>query len=213
MTELDALRKIDVILPEPEDPNNVSASDIIATLKRFDEKSDEKPDLNIDRSLDCMFLELLYTYPKSMSSRNLGPTLQYIIALYYEDGQPNMIKHEAEIAKFEADHSVLTHEELVKAFPWVYEVEEQAWSYDNLAILFCCAKSSICQAVAKYGPQAEKAIHDARLHAQVKDIALKELVNEEKEKLKLEQNKITTEKPNDRTNTLNSSEEDNSARE
>ncbi len=76
-------------------------------------------------------------------------------------------------------------------------------------MIFNCSKATVYAAIHKFHSIAVKMVEDVRLHTTAKEIALKELVEEQKEKLKLEQNNQNNQpKPTDQTNTP---EEDNAS--
>jgi predicted DNA-binding protein YlxM (UPF0122 family) len=103
-----------------------------------------------------IFLHLLAYYPKSMTSYNLTPLMQKLIAFIY----------------FYSQNS-----------------KEVKLSMDDLAELFHRSKSTIYDCIQKHG-ELEKMLKDEieqeRLRAKAQKEAYKQLIEEEKQKLKLE---------------------------
>jgi len=133
-----------------EDGDGLTAQQIIETIRDF--LKDEPNEVNA-----YIFLHLLAYYPQSMTSYNLTPLMQGLIASTYYYAQ-----NDKEAPKF---------------------------SMDDLAELFHRSKSTIYDAIQKYS-DLEKMIkaqlEEEKLREKAKDIALKQLVEEEKQKLKLE---------------------------
>ena len=100
------------------------------------------------------FIELLARYPNSICTRIMSDKLKLIIALLREED---------------------IHEENGK--------QCYGFSYEKLSILFDRSKASIYEAIHEKRDEAKRILKENQLKAKVHDIALAELVQEEKIKL------------------------------
>ncbi len=117
-----------------------------------------------------IFLRYLASYPVSMCKRNISPLLQFMIGFHYRLGKPN--------GEF-ADNGV------------------KAISYDELAQIFERSKATISECVNKTEDSWKNYQEEARKEA--RGIAMEQLIEEEKQKLKLEQNKPNIQPKNEQT--------------
>jgi hypothetical protein len=151
-----------VKLPQTEnDFSNVKAEDLIGKMRSFYERFEKVE--NADNEFAPMdFLELLTYYPISMCSFHQTETLKLLIALfYYWDKQKESEEKEND-----------------------YE----GYSMDYLSLIFDRSKSSIHQAIKDKEAEAKAIIEESKLRNKAKEIALEQLIEEEKQKLK--QNRI-----------------------
>ncbi|MEM3000504.1 MAG: hypothetical protein QXX34_08285 [Candidatus Bathyarchaeia archaeon] len=103
-----------------------------------------------------IFLKLLAYYPKSMTSYQLTPLMQILIAAVYNVGQSDFYSTKL--------------------------------SMEDLATVFCRSKKTIHECVQKHqqsiGEILKSMLEEEKLREKAREIALRELVEEEKEKLK-----------------------------
>jgi hypothetical protein len=151
-----------VKLPQTEnDFSNVKVEDLIGKMRSFYERF-EKVESADNEFAPMDFLELLTYYPVSMCSFHQTETLKLLIALfYYWDKQKESEEKEND-----------------------YE----GYSMDYLSLIFDRSKSSIHQAIKDKEAEAKAIIEEAKLRTKAKKIALEQLIEEEKQKLK--QNRI-----------------------
>jgi hypothetical protein len=151
-----------VKLPQTEnDFSNVKVEDLIGKMRSFYERF-EKVESADNEFAPMDFLELLTYYPVSMCSFHQTETLKLLIALfYYWDKQKESEEKEND-----------------------YE----GYSMDYLSLIFDRSKSSIHQAIKDKEAEAKTIIEEAKLRTKAKKIALEQLIEEEKQKLK--QNRI-----------------------
>ena len=167
-------------LPEPETAEGLDAQKIVECMRSYLEACEHASgEGNMDGIFDSYFMELLATYPKSMCSHQLGPALGFLMALLYEDGLPtqeDVERHRQEVEKYR---------ELGYKGSYVDSRSEPQpdFTFENLALIFNCSKSTVHDSIRKHGVAAKKAVQDVRLHRTAKEIALAELVKEEKQKL------------------------------
>lgn len=182
MTVLSSLSKKGVKLPTPETCDGIGAQAVIDKIRSYMTKAEKG--YNDSYLLDGEFLELISTYPESMCSRNLGDNLQLVMALVYEDGQPTpqeLIEWEAQKRVIREQHQFDTPTEIEKT---IKEHEpQQAFSYEHLAIMFNCSKSTVNFALKRKGVQAKAILEPIHAREQAHEQAVKELVEEEKKKL------------------------------
>jgi len=161
------LKSLGVKLPQTEDDLvNVKAEDLIGKMRSFYERLEKVA--NADNEFAPMdFLELLTYYPVSMCSFHQTETLKLLIALfYYWDKQKESEEKEND-----------------------YE----GYSMDYLSLIFDRSKSSIHQAIKDKEAEAKAIIEQSKLRNKAKKIALEQLIEEEKQKLK--QNRIEQTNP------------------
>jgi len=160
-------QNLGVKLPNFENSfSNVKVEDLIAKMRSFYERLEKVE--NADNELAPMdFLELLTYYPVSMCSFHQTETLKLLIALfYYWDKQKE------------------SEEE---------ENDYEGYSMDYLSLIFDRSKSSIHQAIKDKEAEAKAIIEESKLRNKAKEIALEQLIEEEKQKLK--QNRIEQTNP------------------
>ena len=112
-----------------------------------------------DEFAPVYFVELLAKYPVSLCKRQMTDTLKLLIALFYFDSKPNP------------------------------EEKEPIWngySYDNLALIFVRSKASIHDAIKEKEAKAKAILNHVQLRKKAREIALQQLVDEEKERLRTE---------------------------
>jgi hypothetical protein len=151
-----------VKLPQIEnDFSNVKVEDLICKMRSFYERFEKVE--NADNEFAPMdFLELLTYYPTSMVSFHQTETLKLLIAVFYYWDK------EKESEEKENDY--------------------EGYSMDYLSLIFDRSKSSIHQAIKDKEAEAKAIIEEAKLRTKAKKIALEQLIEEEKQKLK--QNRI-----------------------
>jgi hypothetical protein len=179
-------------LPPFDNGEGLTAQDILNAVDSYLRACEHAPgEGNLDGCFDCYFMAALVAYPNSMCSHKLGVKLEQVIALSYEEGLPT----KEEIDKWRADcakwRSYGYKEKLLPDEPG------PRFTYENLALIFNCSKSTVYAAIHKYHSPAVKMVEDVRLHSTARDIALKELIEEEKKKLAEEEkqkNNQTTER-------------------
>jgi hypothetical protein len=151
-------QNLGVKLPNFENEfSNVKVEDLIGKMRSFYERFEKVA--NADNEFAPMdFLELIAYYPASMCSFHQTETLKLLIALfYYWDKQKE------------------SEEE---------ENDYEGYSMDYLSLIFDRSKSSIHQAIKDKEEEAKAIIEESKLRNKAKKIALEQLVQEEKEKLK-----------------------------
>ena len=109
-----------------------------------------------DDYAEAEFLELLYNYPQSMCSRHMTSTLKRLIAIVY----------------FES-----------KLDPKEENPLWNGYSYEDLAIMFNKSKAAIHEAIRQKEAEIKQLLEEAKLLVKAREIALQELVQEEKLKL------------------------------
>ncbi|MEM3629384.1 MAG: hypothetical protein QXZ02_05265 [Candidatus Bathyarchaeia archaeon] len=151
------LKKIGVKLPPREDIDGLTAEQLIIKIRDFYARF-EKFENADNELLPLDFFELLSEYPVSMCAYNMNDTVKLLIALYYFYDKMENPKE-----------------------------NDFALSYEDLTIIFDRSKSSIHDAIKQKQPEAKRLLEEAKLRSKAKEIALEELVKEEKEKLKQKQ--------------------------
>ncbi|MCS7123938.1 MAG: hypothetical protein NZ932_00760 [Candidatus Bathyarchaeota archaeon] len=116
------------------------------------------------------FLEILAAYPVSMCSFHMTDSLKLLVALMYFYSKPS----EEEIKR-----QIESNKKLGIKIP-VYE----GLSMDYLALVFDRSKKTIHDAIKEKEAEAKKLIEEAKLRKEAREIALRELVEEEKQKIK-----------------------------
>jgi len=161
------LKNLGVKLPNFENEfSNVKVEDLINKMRSFYERF-EKVQSADNEFAPMDFLELLTYYPVSMCSFHQTETLKSLIALFY------YWHKEKESEEKENDY--------------------EGYSMDYLALIFNKSKSSIFEAVRQKGEEAKQLIEEAKLRTKAREIAFREIVEQEKEKLK--QNRIEQTNP------------------
>jgi len=139
------------------DLKDLTAKKIIDKIRSFWER------LNRDTSQDkdiapIDFLELLEAYPFSMCSYHMTDSLKLLVALMYFDS-----RHKEE-----------------NPIPSDWE----GYSMDYLALIFDRSKKTIYDAIKEKETEAKAILEEAKLRKKAREIALKELIEEEKRKIK-----------------------------
>ena len=116
---------------------------------------------NPDDLAESSFLQLLKAYPCSMCQYNMTDTLELVISLFYYGSKPSPKEKEP---------------------IWL------GYSFDDLSLLFDRSKSSIHEAVSHKEREALEILAEANLRVKAKEIALQQLVEEEKERIKQKNN-------------------------
>jgi len=157
------LKNLGVKLPQTENEfSNVKVEDLIGKMRSFYERFEKVANADNEFAAPVDFLELLTYYPTSMVSFHQTETLKLLIALfYYWDKQKE------------------SEEE---------ENDYEGYSMDYLSLIFDRSKSSIHQAIKDKEAEAKAIIEESKLRNKAKEIALEQLIEEEKQKLK--QNRI-----------------------
>jgi len=158
---LSYLRRKGAILPPIEDEGNLPAKAILKKIRDFYFRK-EQSNTEIDDFAEGYFLELLRDYPQSMCSQHMTNSLKQLIGLlYFEDRMDDKPKAKGD---------------------W------EGYSYEHLALIFVRSKATIYQAIHEKETEVKQLLTEGSLRQKARGLALEELVNEEKEKLKLEQN-------------------------
>jgi len=167
---LDLMEKRGIKLPPREiDVSGLTAQQIIEKIRSFWERC--KKDGGQDSDVAPIdFLELLEAYPASMCSYHMTESLKLLVALMYFDSKPS----EEEVQKQREGKGPI----------W------EGLSMDYLALIFDRSKKTIHDAIKEKEQEAKKILEEAKLRKEAREIALKELVEEEKEKLKQKEMEI-----------------------
>jgi hypothetical protein len=174
---LDVFERRGIKLPPREtDVSGLTAQQIIDKIRSFWDRcrKDNSQDSDV-APID--FLELLEAYPASMCSFHMTDTLKLLVALLYFDSKPS----EEEIQRQIEENKKWG----VKGDVW------EGFSYDYLALIFDRSKKSIYDAIKEKEQEVKKILEEAKLRKEARDIALRELIEEEKLKLKQKQEQIT----------------------
>ncbi|MEM3443023.1 MAG: hypothetical protein QXM86_04115 [Candidatus Bathyarchaeia archaeon] len=148
------LKKIGVKLPPREDNlDGLTVETLIGKIRDFYARF-EKIENADNELLPLDFFELLSEYPVSMCGYNMNDTVKLLIALYYFHDRTGNPKE-----------------------------NDFALSYEDLTIIFDRSKSSIHDAIKQKEAEAKRLLEEAKLRSKAKEIALQELIQEEKEKL------------------------------
>lgn len=156
-------------IPEPESCEGVSSQAIIDLINKYNIKAEKT-----DHLTDIDFLELLGYYPRSMTDHKMTSKFHLLIALIYQEGQPSqqdLIDFEAEKQEFLKTHSWLTQKDKDDQLDGHYP--KQIFSFDTLALMFCCSKSTIHDSIRKQGDVARQLVDDynAKLAQRKQDYA------------------------------------------
>ncbi|MGB9756484.1 MAG: hypothetical protein ACPLVJ_01720 [Candidatus Bathyarchaeales archaeon] len=152
---LDLMETRGVKLPPREtDVSGLTAQQIIEKIRSFWNRC--KSDNNQDSDIAPIdFLELLEAYPVSMCGFHMSDSLKLLAALIYFYSKPE---------NPESDYEGL--------------------SMDYLALIFDRSKKTIHDAIREKEAEAKKILEEAKLSKEAREIALRELIEEEKRKLK-----------------------------
>jgi|YelNatPaOPRAMG01_1025707.scaffolds.fasta_scaffold242356_1 hypothetical protein len=152
---LDVFERRGIKLPPREvDVSGLTTQQIIDKIRSFWERC--KKDNSQDSDVAPIdFLELLEAYPVSMCSYHMTDSLKLLVALMYFDSKPENPK--------EGDWEGLT--------------------MDYLALIFDRSKKTIHDCIKEKEAEAKKILEEAKLRKKAREIALRELIKEEKLKL------------------------------
>ena len=169
---LNIMRSKGIPLPPIETADGLAGKEIINKIWSFYAKL-EGSHTEIDEFVEGYFLELLRDYPESMCSQHMTDSLRQLIAImYFEDRMKDKSKTIGD---------------------W------EGYSYEHLALMFDRSKATIHEAVHRKETAVKQLLAEASLRQNARSIALEELVKEEKEKLKLEQNNRKSEQTTEQT--------------
>jgi len=188
------LKQKGISLPPVESADGITVQDMINRMRGFLKRLYESHCDIVDFASD--FMELLLEYPKSMCDYNMGDTLQLIATIIYFEGQPSpedYEQYEKKAKEMKQDYGSLFKESYLPDRP------EADFSYEHLSVMFNRSKATIHEAIRKKETQAKQLVAEARLRQKAKGMALDQLVHEEKEKLKLEQNSPESSQTNEQT--------------
>jgi len=148
------------IPPSETDVSGLTAQQIIDKIRSFWDRcrKDNSQDSDV-APID--FLELLEAYPVSMCSFHMTDSLKLLVALMYFD------------SKDKEDNAVSSD--------W------EGYSMDYLALIFDRSKKTIHDCIREKEQEAKKILEEAKLRKEARELALRELVEEEKLKLKQSQ--------------------------
>jgi len=149
------LKNKGIVLPPSETEEGLTAKEIMDKIRSFYIKFEKCNSLMSDYA-EGYFLELLYHYPKSMCNRHMTENQKLLMALIYFESKP----------KPEEENPV-----------W------NGFSYEDLSIIFDCSKATVHEAIRQKEAEAKKLLAGVQLRERAKEIALKQLVEEEKQKL------------------------------
>ena len=158
---LDGFERRGIKLPLREtDVSGLTSQQIIEKIRSFWERCKKETSQDVDVA-PIDFLELLEAYPVSMCSFHMTDSLKLLVALMY----------------FESRHK----EENPIPSDW------EGYSMDYLALIFDRSKKTIHDAIKEKEQEAKAILEEAKLRKKAREIALKELIEEEKQKIKAEQ--------------------------
>lgn len=169
---LTPLKSKSIPLPPVETEDGLSAKEIMDKIRSFYFRFEKASNSDMQDFGESYFLGLLRDYPQSMCNRNMTESLKQLIALIYFESKPEP------------------------------EEKKPIWngfSYEDLSIMFDLSKATIHEAIRQKEAEIKQLLEEAKLRKKAKEIALEELVREEKEKLKLEQNDQMNEQTTERT--------------
>jgi hypothetical protein len=154
--------------PNETELGNLTAKQLLDKINAFYQRySDES---NLADEAEGYFLQFLAAYPVSMCSYNMTESLKLTIALVYFDNKPTEDEKRKENDQWEG------------------------YSYEDLALIFDRSKASIHAAIEQKETEARAIVQEARLRRIVNAEARRELIEEEKNKLRNEkENEETTE--------------------
>jgi len=156
MNLIGVLKNKGVALPPMEKEGDLTAKEIMDKIRNFYGKL-EKCNSETRDFAEGYFLELLYHYPQSMCNRHMTETQKLLMALIYFESKPRA------------------------------EEEDPIWngfSYQDLSLIFDVSKATVHEAIKQREEEAKKLIASVQLREKAKEIALEQLVEEEKQKLK-----------------------------
>jgi len=150
------LKKKGIPLPPIESEDGLESKDFMKKMRSFYVKLEKSHSETADFA-EGYFLELLFNYPKSMCNRHMTDMLKLLIALIYFESKPPP------------------------------EEEKPLWqgfSYEDLALMFDRSKASIHEAIRQKEAETKRLLAKVQMHGKAKEIALEQLIEEEKQKLK-----------------------------
>jgi hypothetical protein len=154
------LRNDGVILPTKEtDVANLTAQQILDKINAFYERR-KKESSEISDFAEGYFLELMGYYPVSMCSYTMTEALKLVVTLVYFSSKP-------------------TEEEQKENDPW------EGYSYEDMALVFDRSKATIHEAIKQKEEEAKAMIQEATLRKEARKEAMQQLIEEEKDKLRL----------------------------
>lgn len=167
------LREKGIPLPPVETEEGLTAKDILDAMRGFYLRLEKELDSEIADYAESYFLELMANYPKSMCSQHMTDSLKLLIAsIYFE-------------SKSEPNDKELTWE---------------GYSYEDLSVIFDKSKASIHEAIRQKETQVKQLLEESQKRTEAKAIALRELIEEEKAKLRREkENNQKNEQMSERT--------------
>lgn len=154
------LKNKGIVLPPSETEEGLTAKEIMDKIRSFYIKFEKCNSLMSDYA-EGYFLELLYHYPKSMCSRNMTETQKSLMALMYFESKPR---------------------------PDEKDPIWKGFSYEDLSLMFDVSKATVHEAIKQKEAEAKGLLVGVKLREKAKEITLEQLIEEEKEKLKLRQN-------------------------
>lgn len=154
---IEYLKRQNIPLPPKENRDSLTAKDIMRKIDGFYERFSVDDGGEDGDFAEGYFLRLLAEYPVSMCSRDMSDALKLIAALAFFESKPK---------PDEKDPS------------W------NGYTYEYLGLVFDRSKSTIHAAINQKEAEAKRILADSVLRKEAKDIALQQLVEEEKAKLK-----------------------------
>jgi len=157
MSCLEIMKRKNIPLPPSETEEGLTANDIMHVIRSFYLRMEKINNDDVTDYAEGSFLELLKDYPKSMCSQHLTETMKELIALIYFESKPEPEKKDP---------------------LW------EGFSYEQLALYFCRSKSTIHQAITQNEIQVKQLLAEVTLRTKAKNLALQDLIAEEREKLR-----------------------------
>jgi len=195
------LKNVGYPMPEPESYDMVSKDKIFAKMQEFQEEN-----LN-DEEIKEDFYELLTYFPFSICERQMTDNLKFLITLYYYWKCPQQsqlsdrtLRPDEGLELYHRNQREFELYLLDKVMKTMEEQGEQWYSYEQLSTIFRRSKASIFDAIKEKEKVVKEVISEVLLRGQAKKIALKQLIQEEKQKLiELKQNNQTVAQTTERT--------------
>jgi hypothetical protein len=147
-----------VPLPAFETEDDLAAKTILEKIRNFYLKL-EKASCEVTDFAEGYFLELLRYYPQSLCSRDMTDSLKLLLAMMYFESKPEC-------------HSIKLDD------PW------PGYSYEDLGLVFDRSKATIHEAIVQKGADAKRILGETELRTRAKKIALEQLIEEEKQRLR-----------------------------
>ncbi|MGA2523566.1 MAG: hypothetical protein ABSF65_05365 [Candidatus Bathyarchaeia archaeon] len=146
--------------PNETELGNLTAKQLLDKINAFYQRYDIEGPLGDEA--ESYFLQLMQAYPVSMCAYSTSEALKLTIALIYFDSKP-------------------TEEEKSKA-----NDQYEGYSCEDLALIFDRSKATIHAAIEGKEDEAKAIVEEARLRILIKSEARKQLIDEEKAKMKKE---------------------------